>query len=282
MLDNTISNEAYHADVSALTSSMLKTLAITPAHFYDRYLSDNERPEPSRAMIRGTMIHTMVLEPTWFDDRHVVIPEGLDRRTKEGKALWAELQASGKQPITSQEYQDTMAVFKSIMSHPVSRIIFQTEGMAETTLRWTDETGVECKCRPDYMIPPNVSEQFPNGLIVDIKSTADAVEQSFRRQAYNLGYHISAAHYTQGFKAEFGTRPAFLFCVAEKSRPFLSRYFAAGSEFMSMGESEVRRLISLYIECSKTNRWPGYPTNVQTLELPDFVLKQLAYEAQNV
>ena len=41
MLDNAISNEAYHADVSALTSSMLKTLAITPAHFYDRYLSDN-------------------------------------------------------------------------------------------------------------------------------------------------------------------------------------------------------------------------------------------------
>lgn len=277
MIHRDMSNESYHADISALSSSMLKTLDKSPAHFFDMYLSGAEKQAPSQSMIRGTTIHTMTLEPTWFDDRFVVIPDGLDRRTKEGKALWQEMIDSGKQPLTVTDYDMAKGAFKSVMSHPVSKIIFQTDGIAESSIYW-EQDGVTCKARPDYMIPPRVSEQFPNGLLVDIKSSSDASTEAFSRNAYRLGYHISAAHYCNGFKAEYGTQPAFLFCVVETSRPYLSRYFAAGAEFMHHGKRKCEDLLELYQECVETGNWYGYSQKIETLELPAYIAKKLAFE----
>ncbi len=264
-----IDNDSYHADVSALSSSMLKALAKSPAHFYDLYLSGEEKPAPSQAMIRGSTIHTIILEPSYFDDRYIVIPEGLDRRSKEGKALWQELLNSGKQPMTKQDLQQAMAIAKSVLSHPISREIFQLNGMAEQSIYWQDSKhGVMCKAKPDYMIAP--CEQYPNGLIVDLKTTKDAASNAFCWNAKKLGYHISAAHYCAGFEAEFGTMPDFLFLAVESSRPYLSRYFQAAEDgFISDGFELRDTLIETYIECQNTGEWYGYSEEIETLYLPE-------------
>ena len=56
-----MTNNEYHAH-PALSASGLKLLNKTPAHYYAQYLApDRVKPEPTKAMKLGTMIHTCLL-----------------------------------------------------------------------------------------------------------------------------------------------------------------------------------------------------------------------------
>ena len=51
-----------------------------------------EHPEePTPALLFGQMVHKLVLEPDTFDEEFIVAPE-VDKRTKEGKAAWAQFE----------------------------------------------------------------------------------------------------------------------------------------------------------------------------------------------
>lgn len=268
-------NAEYHAGTDAISSSGLKLLARSPAHYWATYLDPQREPTaPTPAMLMGTMIHTAVLEPHRFDDEYIAIPEGLDKRTKEGKALWQEIAASGRQPITEAQRARAIAVASSLLAHPAARVIFSADGEAESSIFWTDAaTGARCKARPDFMVRP--CQQWPNGLVVDLKTTGDAGAEAFMRTAFNLGYHISAAHYTAGFVAEFGVVPAFIFAAVEQDAPHAAAFYAAGEDFMLLGERERCRLTELYATCRAADSWPGYPETVGVLGLPAWAAKQL-------
>jgi hypothetical protein len=75
--------------------------------------------QKTEALRFGTMFHTFVLEPELFEKKYV-LADKIDRRTKEGKALFEEIAQSGKQIITTEEY-DTV-VFETVERN-LSRLI---------------------------------------------------------------------------------------------------------------------------------------------------------------
>ena len=80
-----MNNEQYHADTSAISASGLKLFMRSPAHYYAAYLDPNRvERQPTPAMRLGTATHCAILEPTRFNAEYAVIPESIDRRTKEG------------------------------------------------------------------------------------------------------------------------------------------------------------------------------------------------------
>ena len=279
-LSATSSNADYHADTSHISASGLKLLAKSPAHYWAKYLDPERQPDaPKRNMIRGSMIHGMLFEPQLWERQYVQLPEGLDRRTKEGKALWQEIQATGKEPISAQEWRDGLGCITSILRHPRSMELFQLQGAAEQTLTWVDaDTGVRCKARPDFMVPPGVSEKYPDGVIVDLKSTQDARPEQFRRTAWNLAYHIQAAHYINGFEAVYGKIPAFYFCAGEPKNPYPVSYIRAGESFVMTGMGEVSDLLEVYASCLATDTWPGYPEEDSVLEPPAWAMESEVLE----
>jgi hypothetical protein len=94
----TMENTEYHAH-PALSASGLRVLKRSPLHYWDRYINpDRVTTEPTEAMQLGTLIHCAVLEPDQFDVRYIAVPEGIDKRTKEGKQVWADLLATGREP----------------------------------------------------------------------------------------------------------------------------------------------------------------------------------------
>jgi exodeoxyribonuclease VIII len=265
-----LSNEDYHQH-KAIGASGLKLIGQTPLHYWARYLDPNrERDAPTAAMKRGTAVHCALLEPEEFDRRYVVVPEGIDRRSNAGKQLFAEIEASGKEPLKPDQMAEIRAMQAACRSHPVSRILFSHPlRKFETTLFWDDlATGARCKMRPDYHLPP--CDQFPNGLLMDPKTCPDASPAEFARSAWNMEMPIQAAWYTDGFMAHYGTTepPPFIWLAAEANEPYPCAYYSAGAEIVEYGRSEYRRLLSLYMECVATNTWPGYSTAIQSLELP--------------
>ena len=262
-----IGNEEYHKG-PGLSSSDLKLLARSPVHYKTAKAIP---PKETDAMRLGTAAHCAVLEPDRFEKEYTVVPEGVDRRTKAGKQRWADLEATGKVVLPSDGAQMVQGMADSVRRHPTASKLF-TGGVAEQSCYWSQtvyyadaSTEILCKCRPDYV--KAISGGY---VIVDLKTTMDARERPFQGRAYwDLGYHLSAAHYVTGLTEIRGAPPqAFIFVAVEKEPPYAVNVFQAGRDFLDQGWAEAEELYKVYAACMASGKWPGYPDIIRELNLP--------------
>jgi hypothetical protein len=78
----------------------------------------------------------------------------IDRRTKAGKAEWEAFTtaATGRTVLPKSDADLVMRMAHSVFSHPAAAMLLALPGKAESTHMWTDAaTGLECKCRPDWL-----------------------------------------------------------------------------------------------------------------------------------
>ena len=263
-----IPNADYHQG-PGISKSGLDAVARSPLHYWAKYLDPNREPSESTPAQRlGTAIHTAVLEPGEFAKRYHVAPV-VDRRTKDGKATWdaamATAAAAGAELITNDDAQACMKIAAQVRQHPTARQVFAS-GEAEMSCYWTDtETGVLCKCRPDWLSLP---------LVVDLKSTEDASPDAFMRSAWNWRYWVQAAWYVDGIQHATGQRvDAFVFGAFEKSAPYACAFYYADDAMLEMGRQEYRKALRVYADCLAADRWPGYGTEVTRLGVPGWALK---------
>lgn len=233
-----------------------------------------------------------------FKATHVAIPDGIKTTTKEGKALLAELAADGKTGVEHDLYAQIMglappligrtllaaddlasvsAMVHAAASHPVTQIIKGLPGgMGEASIFWIDtDTGAPCRIRPDWHIPPGMTEYFPAGLIIDGKTNDDSSAEGFAKSVWNNEMFYQAAFYSDGFQAHYGTDqpPVFAWLAQERDAPYATAYYSAGADLVEYGRRRYRRLLRVFAECLRQNVWPGYPTTVQALDLPAYAAK---------
>lgn len=263
-----ISNDAYHGG-EGVSKSGLDLIARSPLHYWSKYLDpQREQQEPTPAMQLGTAIHSAVLEPDLFASDYLVMPK-FDRRTKDGKADYEAfvMEAAGRTVISGDDYATCVQIQRNVTAHPAAQLLL-ADGEPELSVFWRDaETGVLCKCRPDWM-------NYKANVIVDVKSTDDASPEGFKKSIAKYGYHVQAAWYLDGFKAATGTAPkAFIFAAFEKKRPYATAFYYADEAMIELGRILYRERLNAYAQCLKRNLWPGYPQQLQPISLPAWVLK---------
>lgn len=276
-----MSNADYHGKHPHIGSSGFKLLERSPAHFWAANVDPNRVPREATPLMRiGTAWHMAIFEPDDFERTYIQIPEGLDRRTKEGKALWQEILDSGREPLTADGWTQIQGMAAAARAHPITQVIMdQAEGIGEASVFWVDdETGAPCRIRPDYAVPP--CTLFPNGLIIDGKSNDDSSREGFARNCWNSQMYFQAAFYTDGMQRLWRTSepPAFMWLSQERERPYATAYYAAGADFVAYGRKKYRSLLRLFAQCLHSGQWPGYPTVVQSLELPTWAAKIVSDE----
>lgn len=259
-----LSNLEYHKS-PRLSASGLKQFAITPAH-YQQYI--NSERKQTDAMTIGTLCHTMVFDPEKLLTEYATMPAGLNLRTNQGKADKAqfELDNIGKTIITDDMRITAESVQKSVTSDDICRGILSS-GIAESSYFWTDdETGIECKCRPDWI-------NWELGIMADLKTCTSASPSDFQRQAWNLKYHIQAAFYLRGVYASTGQYlNQFIFIAVEKDNEYLNPVcYLADQELLQKADDEICEMLRRFAECQKTGIWPGYGTDLQILTQPNWV-----------
>jgi hypothetical protein len=258
-----LSNAEYHAR-SEVSKSGLDLVHRSPLHFWNRYLNPNRVVEPpTDAMVLGSALHTRVLEPHLFDDEYAVAPQ-CDRRTKEGKMIWAdfEQEAAGKALLKAEDAARINAMAEAVRQHPAARVLLSKSGKSEQSYFWTDDdSGIQCKCRPDF-------HTDDRRIIVDVKTTEDASPRKFLNSAlYNWRYHVQAAFYMQGVpEAE-----VFLFACVEKKPPFAVAVYSLPAKLLERGLEEAKADLHLIAECRAANKWPSYSEEVQELPLPKWL-----------
>lgn len=264
-----ISNEDYHGG-PGLSKSGLDKIAKSPAHYFAAYLDPNRppRPDPTPAMLTGTLAHCAILEPGEFDKRFHVGP---DVPTKAAKA-WKDFEATlppGVIGIKPEQHALAFAQREAVMRLPDVAEAFTT-GFAEASVYWVDEsTGVLCKCRPDW-----VYDCGDAGVVIfDVKTTQDASPDEFRRSVAKWSYHKQAAWYSDGFKLATGRDVlAFVFVAVENEWPHFCSALMLDDEAMAEGRRACRSDLDLFASCTRAGKWPGYSSAIETISLPAWAL----------
>ena len=250
-----MANAEYHA-TAAVSNSVLSSIARSPAHCYALHVAEGRRAsEQTAAMFAGTLAHCAVLEPDAVLDRYILKPAGLDMRTKAGKE-WKDALSDGVEVIDCAQYETALFQRDAVLSVPELAELLAS-GVAEVSAFWRDdETGLQCKCRPDWV------HTLSDGrvILVDLKTTTDASPQQFSRTVWRYGYHRQAAWYSAGYARAAGVEVAgFVFAAVTSSRPFVAAAHTLDDDYMRIGQEECRRLLDEYADCKLTGRWPAYP-----------------------
>jgi hypothetical protein len=304
-----IPNAAYHGG-PGISKSGLDLIHRSPMHYWHAVNSANDN-DPTTAQRIGTAFHALVLEPDEFaagyvlpfdaPDGALVTSDDIKERLKshglkvsgtkpelisrlrevEPDAVFLDdlkhayaVENAGRVILTTDEWDQLHAMRDAVLAHPVAgKLLTAAPGDAELSVYWTDqETGELCRCRPDFW--------RRDGILVDVKTTDDASPEAFARSLVNWRYHVQHPFYLDGCAAAIKqcgasnmvTPRHFLFLVVEKKAPYAVAVYRLNEESVDAGRREYRRDLDLYAKCRATNDWPGYPAEIQPIDLPTWYL----------
>lgn len=278
--------DTYHRKWDAASNSRLSLLKRSPAHM--RYAVDNP-DDPTPAKIIGTAVHDLVLLPELFNGRYIT-PQRCGAVTGKGEicrnngsvlspdgAVWlcgthtrglTGCLPPAKTILSHNDYAAVKAMAEAVHVHPEAERLF-CAGLPEVSAFWTDPvTTCPCKLRADWL-----AEDVE--IVADIKTTDDASPEGFERSILRYGYHRQAAWYLHGLNELGRAFQHFVFVCVESSPPYAVGLYRLDDEAIAAGEAELADLLGTYAACCKSGNWPAYPTNVQTISLPDFYLRRL-------
>lgn len=256
-----ISNNEYHSG-DGVSKTSLDKIAKSPAH-YLHHLSHKSESTP--AMDIGTATHTLILEPEKFDDEIAVLPDGIDRRTKAGKAAYAEFQevSAGKVIIKADEFDAIQRMRDAVMAHPSAAQLL-TGGIAEQSAYWVDEdTGMLCRCRPDFTV---------GRVLLDLKTTDDASPVAFGRSAAKYRYEVQGAFYLDGMNAAGANIDEFAFIVVEKKPPYAVAVYVMEPDHFDAGRIKYNNDLATLKDAVESDSYKGYGDEPQPLLLPKWAL----------
>ena len=191
------SNQQYHAN-SAISHSKLEVFRRRPQLYYRRYVAKTITPEPATAALRlGSAVHCSVLEPLEMTRRFAVRPDGIDRRTKEGKEKFAafEQQNAGKEILDMDEAAEVIAMTDAVRQNDLAA---QLLAHGQPELSWRTGGSLTLQCRTDWFNRDGCALTEGRPYIVDLKTTESLSGEefgSFERTVFKYAYHRQAGFY---------------------------------------------------------------------------------------
>ncbi|ARD42500.1 PD-(D/E)XK nuclease-like domain-containing protein [Actinomyces gaoshouyii] len=258
-----LTDTAYHADTSTLSSTGAKRLLDCPARF--RWEQDHPRPY-TPAFELGHAAHTLTLGTG--TGLHVVQADSW--RTKAARTERDDALTAGLTPLLEVEFEQVQAMHDTLTSHPIAGPLFErADRVCEASLYWTDPaTEVACRARPDWWSQDRT-------LVVDLKTTSKSADPAdFGRLAAQYGYHLQAAWYLEAVRAVTGVEASFVHVVQETTPPYLVSVVQLNAEALQVGAEQADRARRLYANCQATGQWPGYTPAVHPAHLPGWYLAQ--------
>jgi hypothetical protein len=249
--------------------STLERVRRSPAHAREWTLHP---PEPTAALALGHAFHVRLLEPERYALEYVVAPE-VDRRTKVGRATWAEWETAnaGRFLLKAEEAAAYERMAEAVLEHQAAAELLSGRGAAELAFVWRDEdTGLLCKGRCDRL-----GELAGWPFVVDVKTTRDGSPKAFAADASRYGYFRQLAYYREGLNV---LRPAprrAAIIAVEKEPPFAVAVYEPTERALEQGARESAAALARWRECLETGVWPGYSSGLELIDYPAWAVDRL-------
>lgn len=250
----------YHKS-AGISNSGLSLLLEAPAKYYYQYLSGLATKTTTDSLDIGSAVHVLVLEPELFLEQFVVLPEGFTKYSNDNKKLWNDIIKSKRTPMKTKDFETASKMAFSIRSNKAFRAILESlgKGSVEDSL-FFKHRGACLRSRPDW---------YCDDIIIDIKTTASAHKDDFRKSIVNFGYHRQAYISTLGLSKLTGQQfKTVLLMAVESEPPYLTANYLLTQDIIDVGGFEVEKAIDIYNQCVESDEWPGYPEEVQNIDLP--------------
>ena len=244
LIETKLNHHNYYQDTDYVSNSMLNNLSGKSPEYF-RFAMDNPQPATS-AMKFGSALHMNVLQPEEFNKEYAVAPK-FDRRTKQGKADYAEFQKKNftKTVITEQEYELIHQMTMKLMRDKTVKELL-LGGEKEKIITWHNEHyNVNCKGMIDCYRPENK-------MIIDLKTTQDSSYYPFASSLKKYKYHKQAAFYMDAVGAD-----EFIIIAIEKSPPFNINVIQLSDDLIEVGRDMYNQDLEIYKYCTDNDYWPG-------------------------
>ena len=191
--------------------------------------------ETTEAMAFGKMVHAYILEESEFWKKYVVAPV-IDRRTTQGKLDWKQLESSGLEIVSAQQWVELNQIRQNVLNHPVASKIIA--GGEREGVFFGYCNGVKTRSKIDMV---------HNGFIIDLKTSQSASKSEFMRSMANFNYHMQAAFYVDIAKQNGLDIKGFIFLVVEKKATTCGvGVYVIDEEAIDLGRKMYQRAIEKY------------------------------------
>ncbi len=300
--------EHHYRRAPGISASEVKVFANEcPAHYQHRFLGEPAIRTESAAMVLGSMVHNLVLEPHVFDQRYLVQPEpgeldlvtvpqlkawlkdhNLNQAGNKSELIerilqqdpdapvWAAMEEKRKQSkkktVKPELMEQAHYMAESVLSNPQARQLL-SRGDAEVSV-WGkhEETGLLIKARPDWL---------REGICIDLKTCACSSPQAFGRDFVKYGYDLQQAHYTSTLTSAGIEIRAFAFIAVENEPPFITQVYLLNNEGIKAAFRRWEGIMKRLAECLEKDEWPGYADGETELTLPRWYYQQYAAEVDH-
>jgi hypothetical protein len=245
-----------YSSLEHIRCSALKGMATSPGHFLHLWKGPKVQ---KKAWDLGRAVHSVLLEQSL--DGFVRRPDGVDGRTKDGKAQLEALAATGKIVITGEEHDSMEQRLGTFAGSSEAMICYDNSFVEMSHYAQDPVTGLYIKARPDIQRP---------GFIADLKTTANM--GLFEKQIWNYGYHIQAGFYSLVTEITTGEQVTeFKFIAQEKTAPYGVRVFSFDKATIAFCKEKARELLNRASVCIKEDRFPIYDDVVKKIVPPMWV-----------
>ena len=239
-----------------------------------------QKEEPTPAMLFGTLVHSMILEPETVDSLYHVMQASAT--TKAGKAERAQAIEEGKTIVSAADFAKAKAMQARVQAHPAASWLLGLPGHSEVSMFWEMQTEDgrirQCKARADRIAKVGEGE-----VIIDLKTTSGPVSPAeLEKTVARFGYHRQAAWYCDGYERIAG-KPClgFYFIFISTTQPYLVTAGKMNDEAQAIGWGDCLKAEKILHECEASGKWPGYADQLIEFDLPAWAYKQAA-EDMNV
>jgi len=251
--------------IEAASKSALKDFEQSPMHY--RWNRDHQGANTA-AMQFGTAFHTMVLEPHLFSST-VAIVESVPRKNSKARAEFDE-EHGDKIILNEKDGERLSAMHANLMSTKTGVELFDGDGMNEVAILFCDPyTGLRCKAKLD-----RITWYKGQPVIIDLKSARAAGVADFQRADSNLFYHAQAAFYQHALQCASPIDEVrhFIFAAVESEAPHGVAFYQPDIVAIDEGRCLYEKWLALFEYHKRLDLWPGYPDEIQPLELAPWVL----------
>ena len=186
------------------------------------------------AMLFGSLIHKIILQPETFDFEYVVF-EGKTRRGKE----WVEFAEINKNKtiIKQSELDAALEITNAVANDKIFMDLISKCTKTEKRVEWIEQ-GVNFKGFVDMV---------GDGWIADIKTCTDALK--LKRDIYYNDYKMQGAMYLENFPPN----TKYYIIAVEKNIPYNVKVFRLAENMLEAGYLDYIDLTTKY------NEWDGNP-----------------------
>lgn len=264
--ESPLTNAEYHA-LDSVSNTKLKTFRESRKLYHARHVAKTLAFKQTPAMQLGSIVHAMTFEPENITQLYAVPPK-CDRRTNVGKAIWNEFLESapeGCEVVDADTWQQAHDIHSALIASPIMRSFMDAFGKCEEPLFWTDPaTGLECRSKIDKLCREL-------DVIIDLKVVMDSTPSGFARAVVGFEYDCQAAWYMDGYKANFGEVPNFVFVAVSKTAPYEIGFYELNEDDLAAARVTNSQTLASLKACMETGDWKSqHETSVVSLKLPRY------------